>query len=186
MRHVKVSALIAMAFISFLSANATATAGCCGTWDGRGRGVGVAARGLELVWRFDVARGRLGAPVWGYQTLLSPASDTDSRGVGLAYRTDVLTLTCTLLKTSSASGFQSSKCPASNQANGFGEGVEGYLICSIPGSGNAQRYFNLRQRREQSQTNVLAACSAAPNFCDLIPEEAKWTGLDPALVDAGE
>jgi hypothetical protein len=53
--------------------------------------VGVAARGLELVWRFDVARGRLGGARLGLSNLLSPASDTDSRGVGLAYRTGVLT-----------------------------------------------------------------------------------------------
>ena len=86
MRHVKVSALIAMAFISFLSANATATAGCCGTWDGRGgewvwRPVGWNWYG-GLMWR---------AEGWGAPALLSPASDTDSRGMGLAYRTGVLT-----------------------------------------------------------------------------------------------
>jgi hypothetical protein len=37
---------------------------------------------------------------------------------------------------------------------------------------------------EQSETNVLAACSAVPNFCDLMLQEARRAGLDPALVDA--
>ena len=53
--------------------------------------LGVAARGLELVRRFNVARGRMGGARLGLSNLLSPASDTDSRGLGLAYRTGVLT-----------------------------------------------------------------------------------------------
>jgi hypothetical protein len=72
MRRVKVSAFIAMAFISFLYTNATATAGCCGTWDGRGgewvwRPVGWNWYG-GLMWRAE----GWGAPVWGYQTCYRP------------------------------------------------------------------------------------------------------------------
>jgi hypothetical protein len=72
MRRVKVSALIAITFISFLSTNVTATAGCCGTWDGRGgewvwRPVGWNWYG-GLMWRAE----GWGAPVWGYQTCYRP------------------------------------------------------------------------------------------------------------------
>ena len=37
---------------------------------------------------------------------------------------------------------------------------------------------------EQNETNVLAPCSAVPNFCDVMLQEARRAGLDPALVDA--
>jgi hypothetical protein len=44
--------------------------------------------------------------------------------------------------------------------------------------------WTLPASSEQNETNVPPPCSEFPRFCELIEQEAKRTGLDPALVDA--
>ena len=44
--------------------------------------------------------------------------------------------------------------------------------------------WTLPASSEQNETNVPPPCSEFPRFCELIKQEAKRTGLDPALVDA--
>ena len=51
----------------------------------------MAARRLELVRRFNVARGGMGRAHLGISNVLPPASNTDSSRLGLARRTALLT-----------------------------------------------------------------------------------------------